>query len=128
VVRTLITGGARPEVRDRKQRTALHLLAQSCGTSDRNSVEAALQVLDLLVEAGIEVDAHDTEGATALLRAVDRRGAVALVDRLLARGADPLARNLRRDSVLDAAIRRGDPAIVSLVRDATQRASSPVGR
>jgi ankyrin repeat protein len=47
---------------------------------------------------------------------------VALVDRLLGYGADPLARNLRRDSVLDAAIRRGDVAIVDLVRTASQRA------
>ena len=66
----------------------------------RDSASAGNEALtEKLLDAGAQVDAHDKDGNTALMLA-SRNGHVDVVRTLLARGADPSARNNKGDSAM----------------------------
>jgi ankyrin repeat protein len=83
-VRRLLSSGINPAARDNDGWTPLHFAAQS------NAADVAL----ILLAAGAPVDAQDGHGNTPLFKAVfSCRGNGALIQHLLARGADPRVKN-----------------------------------
>lgn len=83
-----------------------------------------LEMVELLLERGAHVDAGHGAGGTALHEAVCR-GDAALAERLLARGASPLALRADGESVLRAAHAHGvASALFQSVRRAAREASA----
>jgi ankyrin repeat protein len=104
-VRTLLAGGANPNVRDDKNRTPLMLVAMAHSRSSldvRKDIKPDFEgVGKLLIDKGADVNAHDSKGRTALLLAMEGSASEYRVvggdDRiarlLVARGADVNARD-----------------------------------
>ncbi len=85
VVNFLLDAGADPSARAEGGHTALHLLAESAGSTSRaNDGELAR----LLIDAGVGLDVPDNQGATPLYTAVSRQNSD-VRDVLLESGANP---------------------------------------
>ncbi len=93
IVRTLLEAEADPNARKNHRRSGpLHYAADSCINGPDWNPSNQVRTIELLIEAGAEIEAADKNGATALHRAVRTRSAAA-VSCLLHRGSDPGARN-----------------------------------
>ncbi len=150
IVRRLIAHGAQPGARAADGQTALGL-ALSSGRREiarwldwsywplpRRALRdadlpAAAQLGDhpavlRLIELGLHLDALDAQGCSALLRA-SGGGQAALVDDLLARGANPALAARSGATCLSAALSRGHDAVVLslLARGADPNQSLPNG-
>jgi uncharacterized protein len=85
---------------------------------DQGTDAEAVETLELLLSLGLDLEATNQTGDTALHAAVAGRGSEAIVRFLLERGADPLAANGRQQTPLSIAEARGSNAIKALVRAA----------
>jgi ankyrin repeat protein len=85
---------------------------------DQGSEEEAVATLELLLSLGLDLQAANEAGDTALHAAIGGRGSEAIVRFLLERGADPTAANGRQQTPLSIAEARGTEAVKALVRDA----------
>ncbi len=104
-------------------------LAQGASPNGARQMRTALQdaagfgdltVVKMLVEKGADVKAVDRRGYTALMRAAIsyEPGAPAVVDYLLAQGADPKPKNDLGETGLSLALRFGETPIVAALRKA----------
>ena len=73
------------------------------------------EVIDLILSSGADVNAKQQQGWTAIHSAA-MHGDLALLEKLLARGADPMVMNDDGKSPLDLAIEKGQTGIVELLR------------
>jgi ankyrin repeat protein len=89
MVRLLLAKGANPLARDRNRLTPLHSVAGVVCYTAHDGLKL-VKAAELLINAGVAVNAGDEDGDTPLHYAVNESGMVRL---LLAKGADPLARN-----------------------------------
>ncbi|KAL8695208.1 MAG: hypothetical protein Q9218_000246 [Villophora microphyllina] len=114
-VDTLLAFGADPNIPDYSGSTCLHfarspgvcrsLLGKNADVHSRNRMysrtplhsfckrDGTVQMIDQLVDAGLEVDARDADGETPLLNAIFR-GFTGAAEKLLELGADPNACNI----------------------------------
>ncbi|KAI4280926.1 MAG: hypothetical protein L6R38_004061 [Xanthoria sp. 2 TBL-2021] len=91
-VENLLAFGASPNISDY---TALHSFCKKDGP---------VEIIGLLIDAGIEVDVRDADGETPLLNAIFR-GFTAAAEELLERGANPNASNISsRDTSIHFAV------------------------
>ena len=102
--RVLIDAGADVNARSANSFSVLPLHSAVAGGHD--------EVVAVLIDASADVNATQPHGWTPLLGAA-RNGSLASVDRLLAAGADPAARNDDGSSALDLARAGGHTAIVA---------------
>ena len=101
-VKVFLERKANPNILDAKERTALHILAKESNFTEPKKIE----LLNLMIQIGINLDALDSDGKTALHYALEN-GSNKLFSELLSRGADP---NLCPDSqgtLLHIAIKEG---------------------
>eukprot|EP00903_Cladosiphon_okamuranus_P019236 g17689.t1 len=107
IVKTLVEGGVDVRAADRDGFTALHHCSTT--TAERDEIASTLS------QGGADKDAPDKDGVTPLMQAATA-GHLAVVETLLAEGADP---NIRRavdgDAALHRACRHGDAEIVSVL-------------
>ena len=99
VVRRLLDAGVDANRRYGNDLTALMWAA---GYEDGVGVPAAASVVDLLLEAGAQLDAVDDRGRTALMIAADL-GHAEMADILIERGADRIVRDKAGKTALDLA-------------------------
>jgi len=128
LVRVLLAAGADPKLTLPNGTTAL-MLAAGLGwrngsplapSYDQGSDEEAVETLELLLSLGLELQATNEAGDTALHAAVGGRSSEAIVQFLLERGADSLAANARQQTPLSIAEARGSEAVKALVRAALE--------
>ncbi len=126
VVRMLLAAGADAKRTLPNGTTAL-MLAAGMGwrngsplapSYDQGSDAEAVETLELLLSLGLDLQAANEAGDTALHAAVGGRGSEAIVRFLLERGADPLVPNGRQQTPLSMAEARGSDAVKALVRAA----------
>ena len=126
LVRVLLAAGADPMLTLPNGTTAL-MLAAGLGwrngsplapSYDQGSDSEAVETLELLLSLGLDLQATNEPGDTALHAAVGGRGSEAIVRFLLERGADPSAPNARQQTPLSLAEARGSDAVKALVRAA----------
>jgi ankyrin repeat protein len=104
VVRKLAAGGARIDARVQGQPPVLLAAAANCG-----------EVLDFLIERGVDVDATDDKGMTALM-AAGAEGYVPIVQTLLAHGADLERTNKDKQNAWLMAAMRNQREVIELFR------------
>jgi ankyrin repeat protein len=103
VVRRLLAAGVDAR---RAYGNDLTALMWAAGYEDGFGERDALDVIALLIDAGAPLDAVDTRGRTALMIAAEQ-GHAALVEALLARGADRTLRDKAGKRALDLATNTG---------------------
>ena len=86
-------------------------------------VQGNRRVVELLLDAGADVDARQHNGWTAL-QAAAQHGSAELAELLLARGADPAQQMDEGKTALDIARERNHGAVVALLEQAQQRAAT----
>jgi ankyrin repeat protein len=104
VVKLLIANGAKVNARNVWDQTPLHQAA--------SEARSGVDVSNLLVDAGGELEVHDNKGFTALIVAA-KHGNLALTRALLDRGANPNATTDNGNTVLDHAAKY--PEVVQLL-------------
>jgi len=128
MLRVLLAAGADPMLTMPNGTTAL-MFAAGLGwrngsplapSYDQGSEAEAVETLRLLLELGLDIDAANDAGDTALHAAIGGRGSEAIVEFLLEQGADPLASNGRQLTPLSIAETRSTDAIAALVRNAAE--------
>lgn len=83
------------------------------------AVRQDAELVRLMAAKGADLDVRDRSGATALMwSAFNDTGDAAMVEALLALGADPLAPNKAGEIPLDWALRRGETPAVAALRKA----------
>lgn len=102
IIESLIKHGANVEAKDKRGRTALMSAVQSHNT----------EAIKALIAGGAKVDDRDEVEGTALFRASGPFGDVAVVDALLAAGAEVNVADKNGMTPLIWAVRFGDPARV----------------
>jgi ankyrin repeat protein len=126
MLRVLLAAGADPHATLPNGTTAL-MFAAGLGwrngsplapSYDQGSDEEAVATLELLLELGLDVNAANDAGDTALHAAVTGRKSEPIVKFLLASGADPRKPNGKQQTPLALAAQRGTPEIAALVREA----------
>jgi ankyrin repeat protein len=131
MARLLLEAGADPKRTMPNGTTAL-MLAAGLGwrngsplapSYDQGSEAEAVQTLELLLEHGLDINAANADGETALHGAIGGRGSQVIVGFLLEHGADPLAANKREQTPLSIAESRSPAEISALVREAAHRAA-----
>jgi hypothetical protein len=113
IVRYLVSQGADVNGKDSRDNTPLHMAIVWGGGH-----KSRLQILDLLVAQGADVNARTRHGMTPLHYAVGFAGDPRVVQHLLAKGANPGARDNRGRSVLQQARQQGTPEMVRLLLEA----------
>ena len=93
-VASLLELGFQVELRDARQRSALHLAT-------------APRTVQLLLEARAELEAEDHQGSTPLHLAATRRSGAPTVSALLAAGANKEARDVAGQRPVDIALKAG---------------------
>ena len=133
VVRMLLAAGADAKQTLPNGTTAL-MLAAGLGwrngsplapSYDQGSDAEAVETLELLLSLGLDLQAANEAGDTALHGAVGGRGSEAIVRLLLERGADPSVANARKQTPLSMAEARGSDAVKALVRAAAPATTAP---
>jgi uncharacterized protein len=99
VVRRLLDAGVDPKARYGNDLTALMWAA---GHEDGVNAGAAVEVVDLLIGRGADIDAADNRGRTALMTAAER-GDTAVVATLVAHGAGRMVRDRSGKTACDLA-------------------------
>jgi ankyrin repeat protein len=126
VMKLLLAAGADPKLMLPNGTTALMFAAGRgwrngsalAPSYDQGSEQEAVDAIGMLLDLGLEIDAADDTGNTALHAAVTGRGSAAIVAALLARGADPTAPNAKGETPLALAEARASPEIVEQLRAA----------
>jgi ankyrin repeat protein len=108
VVRKLAAGGARLDARVQGQPPVLLAAAANCG-----------EVLNFLIERGVDVNAADDRGMTALM-AAGAEGFVPIVQTLLAHGADLERTNKNKENAWLIAAMRNQREVIELFRAARE--------
>jgi ankyrin repeat protein len=133
VVRMLLAAGADARQTLPNGTTAL-MLAAGLGwrngsplapSYDQGSDAEAVETLELLLSLGLDLQAANEAGDTALHAAVGGRSSEAIVRFLLERGADLLVPNGRQQTPLSIAEARGSDAVKALVRAAAPVTTTP---
>ncbi|MEM7430356.1 MAG: ankyrin repeat domain-containing protein [Pseudomonadota bacterium] len=107
VITWLLDNGADADSQDRHGHTALHFAVQ----------EKHVDVIARLLDHGVDPTLVDSHGNAPLWRAVfDARGEYDIVKKLIAAGADPLAKNNSDRSPLDFAETIGDRDLIALLK------------
>jgi ankyrin repeat protein len=88
---------------------------------DQGSEAEAVETLELLLELGLDINAANADGDTALHGAIGGRGSQIIIAFLLENGADPLAANKREQTPLSIAESRSTAEIAALVSSAADR-------
>src|SRR5207247_11340016 len=83
---------------------------------DQGSDEEAVEAIRFLLGLGFDIHGTNEAGDTALHAAISGRGSEAIIAFLVARGADPEAKNKRGQTPLSLASSKGDDAITHLLR------------
>ena len=83
---------------------------------DQGSEEEAIETLRLLLELGLDINAQNADGNTALHAAITGRGSEAIIRFLIEAGADPTIPNNRNETALALAEARAAPAMVEMMR------------
>jgi ankyrin repeat protein len=112
VMTLLLAAGADPAVTMPNKSTALMFAAglgwrdgsPAAPSYDQGTAEEAIQAITLLLERGLDLNAANDNGDTALHLAVTNRGAPEIVRFLIARGANLKAQNKRGQTPLAAAM------------------------
>ena len=139
VIEKILASGAAVDARDLGDRTALHLairqnahptvidaLSQDFGAADvaDGAVGPAslirMNMIDLLLSAGADLEARDSYGGTPLRWAVRGPGSPALMDALVRDGAD--------SAVLETAVRTVLPAIIGVIDKLLAAGADPQAR
>jgi ankyrin repeat protein len=110
MVRVLLAGGADPTATLPNKTTPLMFAAglgwrdgsPAAPSYDQGPPEEAVETIKALMAAGIDINASNDAGDTALHAAVSGRGSEVIVRALLALGADTTAKNKRGQTPLDA--------------------------
>ena len=133
IMRLLLQHGANPALQQKNGNTPV-LLAASLSTKgnypDRGSEESAIEAIRLCLERGLDINAANATGDTALHLAVNSS---AMIRFLAANGGRLDARNKRGQTPLGAALaaRNTDPHVVSLLRELSppgaETVSAPAG-
>jgi ankyrin repeat protein len=119
LVDSLLREGARPDLKDRQGVPVLQL-AVAAGD---------LATVRVLLRRGAKVDARDRKGATALMRAAETAGQEpALVNLLLAVGANPGVKDQGSDTALAYAQRANRPAALEALGAAARALRAEKGR
>jgi len=114
VMRLLLAGGADPTLMQKSGNNPILLAAAASagrnGAEDaRVSEAAALEAITVAVDAGIDVNAVNTTGDTAMhLAATTNQGSPSIIRFLAERGANPNIKNKAGRTPLDAALRARD--------------------
>jgi ankyrin repeat protein len=133
MIRLLLDHGADPLLVLANRTTALMLAAGmtwrdgggAFPTRDRATDAGSLATIDLLLARGVDINAVNDAGDTALHGAV-QRGSVAIIQALAARGASLEARNKQGRTPLDAALsRRERGAAVAMLRQLMHATDEP---
>jgi ankyrin repeat protein len=117
IARALLLAGASIHVKDTPS-----LWERETGPGGLTPLAYAVQrehaeVVDLLLDAGAFVDAHNLDGGTPLFAAAST-GSVAMVERLLAAGADAKAKDRFGGTAFATAAIWGNPTLTKLLADA----------
>jgi ankyrin repeat protein len=134
IVKLLLAGGANASMTLPNHTTPLMLAAglgwrdgsPAAPSYDQGEPEEAVETIKALMAAGVDINAANDAGDTALHVAVTGRGSDVIVKGLLALGANPKAANKRGQTPLDAAnaSRKDSVApLAALLRDATATAA-----
>jgi uncharacterized protein len=138
VMRLLLEHGANPHLTQKNHTTAL-MMAAGLGTDhvtdefyeDKGTEDDAVQAVKLCLEWGLDVNAFNDNGDTALHRASGDR----IIRFLVAHGADLTVRNKQRRTPLDEALGRRDrngalrfPKAVEALRELTLAALDDTSR
>lgn len=132
MVRLLVAGGADPTLTMPNGTTAL-MFAAGLGwrngsplapSYDQGSEAEAVETIGYLMDLGVDINAANDMGDTALHAAVSGRGAEAIVRFLLSQGADTGLTNERGQTPLDVAASRGNDAVAALLRNGSSDSAS----
>jgi uncharacterized protein len=108
MVRFLIDKGADVNTMSRGNWTALHVASR----------DQRKQIVEVLLEAGADVDAQDEHGNTPLSRGICHNSPnLEIVRALLASGADPAKENKYGNSPIDTARLMGNAQLVTLLEN-----------
>jgi ankyrin repeat protein len=93
---------------------------------DQGPPEEAVQTIEVLKAAGVDINAANAAGDTALHAAIAGRASDVIVKGLIALGADLQAKNKRGQTPLDAALasRKEIAPLIDLLRAATATATT----
>jgi len=122
VVKLLIRRGATVDRTDKNGMTPLHWCVRF-PKETLPSYPERLRTVDVLLSAGLEIDAPDRDGRTALFHAI-ARGSRKIIDHLLARGANTNALSAGHVSLLHLATYLDDSSSVRLLLERGARSDA----
>ena len=134
MVKLLLAAGAVPTTTLANGTTAL-MFAAGLGwrdgsplapSYDQGPPEEAVQTIEVLKAAGVDINATNAAGDTALHAAIGGRASDVIVKGLIALGSDLQAKNKRGQTPLDAALasRKEIAPLIDLLRAATATATA----
>lgn len=103
ICRILLAAKARPNMKCNRDKTALHVAADENAAEVWGSIEDRIKIVEMLIDAGIDIESRDDMDATALHYAAYLKDA-RLLPVLLHAGADIGALNIRERTPLEVAI------------------------
>ena len=129
-MRLLVDAGADPRLTQPNQTNALMLAAglgwrdgsPAAPSYDQGSEPDAIEAIKLCLQLGLDINATNTAGQTALHAAIAGRGAESIIRFLVDRGADLQAKNKQGRTPLEVALasRRELGDIVTFLRERTK--------